>query len=417
MNSYSLAGDRRKPLSLFLVAGEASGDVLGASLMRALRQRTGGQVQFAGVGGREMSREGLASLYSIEALSIIGFSAIPRRLPRILRLMNLTVKEALARKPDALIIIDSPAFTLPIARRVRAADPTIATIEYVSPSVWAWHPGRAPRMRRYIDHILAVMPFEPEVHQRLGGPPCTYVGHPLGEAVHRLRPSIDEARRRLMRPPVLLVLPGSRAGEIRRLGAVFGKAAALAHDQAGPLQLVVPTVPHLAEEVTKASRQWRVQPRIVVENGEKELAFRTATAALAKSGTVTLELALAGVPMVAAYKVSAVESVIGRRIVKRIASVILANLMLGENVIPELLQEECTAEKLAAALTPLLTDSPDRRRQLAAFSRLDAIMQIGSRSPAATAADVVIEMVGAAKGSEHMGRGTAVAPVTSSITS
>src|SRR2546422_3697029 len=161
-------------VDVFLVAGEESGDRLGAALMRALRERTGGQVRFVGVGGREMAKEGIASLYPIDDLPIIGFSAIPRRLPKILRLMRFTAREVVARRPHLLIIIDSPGFTRGIARRVRAADPTIPVVEYVSPSVWAWRPGRAKVMRAYIDHILAILPFEPEVHRRLGGPPCTY---------------------------------------------------------------------------------------------------------------------------------------------------------------------------------------------------------------------------------------------------
>ena len=208
-------------LDVFLVAGEESGDRLGAALMRALRERTNGQVRFAGVGGREMAMEGVASLYSIDDLPIIGFSAIPRRIPRILRLMRFTAREVVARRPHVLVVIDSPGFTRGIARRVRAADPAIAIVEYVSPSVWAWRPGRARVMRAYIDHILALLPFEPEVHRRLGGPPCTYVGHPLAGEVHHLRPSAQEARRRLDAPPLLLVLPGSRLGEIERLLAVF----------------------------------------------------------------------------------------------------------------------------------------------------------------------------------------------------
>src|SRR5229473_1868460 len=188
-----------KMLDLFLVAGEESGDQLGAALMRALRERTGGEVRFAGVGGREMAKEGIASLYPIDDLPIIGFSAIPRRLPKILRLMRFTAREVVARRPHLLIIIDSPGFTRGIARRVRAADPTIPVVEYVSPSVWAWRPGRAKVMRAYIDH-------------------------PLTERVDRLRPNTEEARRRLASPPVLLMLPGSRMGEIRRLLAVFSDA-------------------------------------------------------------------------------------------------------------------------------------------------------------------------------------------------
>jgi lipid-A-disaccharide synthase len=379
-------------LDIFLVAGEESGDRLGAALMRALRERTAGRVRFAGVGGREMAAEGIASLYPIDDLPIIGFSAIPRRLPKILRLMRFTAKTVLASRPHVLVIIDSPGFTRGIARRVRAGDPSIAIVEYVSPSVWAWRPGRARVMRAYIDHILALLPFEPEVHRRLGGPPCTYVGHPLAAEVGDLRPNADEARRRLASPPVLLVLPGSRVGEIERLLTVFADAVALVRQQVGSLEIVLPTVPHLLDPIRKATRHWSVRPRIVVETAEKHAAFRVARAALAKSGTVTLELALAGVPMVAAYKVSAIEYIaVGRGILKRLPSIILTNLLLGENVVPELLQRNCTADRLAVALVPLLGDTPQRRRQIEAFSRLDAIMEIGSSAPAARAADIVLD--------------------------
>jgi lipid-A-disaccharide synthase len=378
-------------VDVFLVAGEESGDRLGAALMRALRERTGGQVRFVGVGGREMAAEGVASLYPIADLPIIGFSAIPRRLPKILRLMRLTVKAVVAKRPHVLVVIDSPGFTQGIARRVRAADPTIAIVQYVSPSVWAWRPGRARAMRAYIDHVLALLPFEPAVHQRLGGPPCTYVGHPLVEQVRNLRPNFEEARRRLAAPPVLLVLPGSRAGEIERLLGVFSDAVAQVHDRLGSLEVVVATVPHLVDPIRTAMARWPLRARIVVESADKQAAFRTATVALAKSGTVTLELALAGVPMIAAYKVTALEYLaVGRGILKRLPSIILTNLLLGENVVPELLQHNCTAEKLAAALLPLFGDTPERRRQVEAFSRLDTIMEVGSSVPAMRAADVVL---------------------------
>jgi lipid-A-disaccharide synthase len=378
-------------VDVFLVAAEESGDRLGAALMRALRERTEGRVRFAGVGGREMAVEGITSLYPIDDLPIIGFSAIPRRLPRILRLMRFTAKTVVARRPHVLVIIDSPGFTRGIARRVRDADPKIAIVEYVSPSVWAWRPGRARVMRAYIDHILALLPFEPAVHRRLGGPPCTYVGHPLVEEVRNLRPNLEEARRRLAEPPVLLVLPGSRTGEIERLLGIFADAVTLVRDRLGSLEVVVATVPHLLGPIQTVIKQWPLRPRIVVETAEKQAAFRIATAALAKSGTVTLELALAGVPMIAAYKVSAIEYfAVGRGILKRLPSIILTNLLLGENVVPELLQHNCTAEKLAAALLPLFGDTPERRRQIEAFSRLDAIMEVGSSAPAPRAADIVL---------------------------
>lgn len=377
-------------LDVFLVAAEESGDRLGAALIRALRDRTGGAARFSGVGGREMAAEGVASLYSIDDFSIIGFSAIPRRIPKIWSLMRFTARAVLDRRPDVLVVIDSPGFTRGIARRVRTADPTIPIVEYVSPSVWAWRPGRARVMRAYIDHILALLPFEPEVHRRLGGPPCTYVGHPLAEEVSKLRPNAAEAERRLAAPPVLLVLPGSRVGEVQRLLSVFAETVMLVRDRLGPLEVVVPTVPYLVAPIAQATAQWPVRPRIVVETAEKQAAFRIARAALAKSGTVTLELALAGVPTVGAYRVSWLEAVVGRRLIK-VSSVILANLVLGENVVPEFIQETCTAENLAAALVPLFGETAERRRQVEAFSRLDAIMEIGSHAPAARAAEIVID--------------------------
>jgi lipid-A-disaccharide synthase len=379
--------------SIGLVAGEESGDRLGAALMRALKERAGGTIRFTGVGGREMAQEGLRSPFPIDDLAIIGFAAIPRQLPIILRRIRDTTRLVLAERPDALVIIDSPEFTHRVARRVRAAAPSIPIIDYVSPSVWAWRPGRARAMRKYVDHVLALLPFEPAAHQRLGGPPCTYVGHPLTEELAQLRPSAEEARRRLAEPPMVLALPGSRGGEIRRLLAVFGQAIAIVGARRQPPEIVLPTLPHLHERIKAATMDWPVPPRIVVEVKDKQAAFRRARAALAKSGTVTLELALAGVPMVAAYKVSLLEEMVARLAI-RVPSAILPNLVLGENVVPEFLQRVCTPENLANALLPLLGEGPERRRQVEAFSRLDAKMEAGSASPSSRAAAIVLGLAG-----------------------
>ncbi|MEX0840782.1 MAG: lipid-A-disaccharide synthase [Xanthobacteraceae bacterium] len=380
-------------LHIFLVAGEESGDRLGAPLMRALKARHEGEVIFSGVGGQEMAREGLASLFPLGDLAIMGFAAVARGLPLILRRIRQTAAAAIAVKPDVLVIIDSPDFTHRVARRVRAAAPEIPIVDYVSPSVWAWRPWRARSMRAYVDHVLALLPFEPAVHARLGGTPCSYVGHPLVERAHLLRPDAAEAARRLADPPVLLVLPGSRGGEIRRHLDIFAKTIDAVGARAGVLDIVIPTVPHLYAGVNEAVAQWPARPRVVVEEEDKHAAFRIARAALAKSGTVTLELAVAGVPMVAAYKVSTIEAMIARRLVQA-PSVILANLVLEENVVPEFIQQTCTVENLTAALLPLLSDTPARRRQTEAFARLDAVMEIGSASPSARAADIVLREAG-----------------------
>lgn len=375
-------------LRVFLVAGEESGDRLGAALMAALRARSAGAVTFAGVGGRAMAAEGLSSLFPIDELAIVGFGIVGK-LPLILRRIRATAAAAVAARPDVLVIIDSPDFTHRVARRVRRAAPEIPIVDYVSPSVWAWRPGRARAMRRYVDHVLALLPFEPEAHADLGGPPCSYVGHPLIEEIGELRPNEAEARRRMSDPPLLLVLPGSRHGEIRRMLPVFAEAIERLNARAGALDIVMPTVAHLAETLRNATAPWRAAPRILVDAAEKRAAFRVARAALAKSGTVTLELALAGVPMVAAYKVSAFEAFIARHAIK-VPSVILANLVLGENIVPEFLQEAATPDALVDALVPLLADTPQRRRQIEAFAHLDAIMQIGSAVPSARAADIVL---------------------------
>jgi lipid-A-disaccharide synthase len=377
-----------KPRLIFLVATEESGDRLGGGLMKALRDRFGDRVMFAGVGGRDMAAKGLASLFPIEDLSIMGLATIPQRLPLILRRIREVTKAVLQSEPDVLVIIDSPDFTHRVARRVRAANSSIPIIDYVSPSVWAWRPGRAKAMRGYIDHVLALLPFEPEAHRTLGGPPCTYVGHPLVESLAALRPNDDEQRRRDATPPVLLVLPGSRRSEIRHHMEAFGETLGRLRSEGEAFDLILPTTPHLRDTVEAALKAWPIQPRVVMTDVEKRAAFRSARAALAKSGTVTLELALAGVPMVTAYRGTAIEAWVARRMV-RTPTVILANLVIGENVIPEFMQEDCVPEKLTPALRAILGETPIRKRQLDAFARLDDIMSTGDLSPSERAADII----------------------------
>jgi lipid-A-disaccharide synthase len=232
------------------------------------------------------------------------------------------------------------------------------------------------------------LPFEPEVHRKLGGPTCTYVGHPLVEQIAELRPNAEEAARREQGTPLLLVLPGSRKNEIRRLIEPFGKAVERIAKTVWPLDVVIPTTPHLQDMVLRETANWPLRPKIVVKREDRRAAFRNARAALAKSGTVTLELGLAGVPMITAYKVSGIEAVIARRLI-RVPSVILTNLVLGANVVPEFIQTDCTPERLTAALAPLLAGSPERRAQIEAFARLDDLMEIGKAEPAKRAAEIV----------------------------
>jgi len=379
-----------RPLRLFIVAGEESGDQLGGALMEAVAAQAPEGTTWRGVGGARMAAAGLSSLYPMEDLTAIGITAVLGKLPTILRRLRETVAAVLADPPDALVLVDAPDFTHRVAARVRAANPRIPIVKYVSPTVWIWREGRAAAMRPYVDALLALLPFEPEVHRRLSGPPTFYVGHPLLERLGELRPDAEEAARRAAEPSRVLVLPGSRKREIVRLADDFG--AALAAVAAGrEIDFVLPTLPRLKGLVEQTIAAWPVKPRIVIGEAEKYAAFRTARAALAASGTVTLELALSGIPMVAAYRVGWLEAQIGRRVLKG-TTVILANLVLGEDVVPEFLQEYCTPQVLTAALRDVIDDTPARRRQEAAFARLDDIFGIRGPSPSLRAAEVVLRL-------------------------
>jgi lipid-A-disaccharide synthase len=382
------AGD--KPLDIFLVAGEASGDALGGPLMAALRAQTGGRIKFRGIGGSAMQAEGLASMFPMSDVTAMGLNGVIGKLPTILRRLRETVRAIVSEPPDILILIDSPDFNLRVAKRVRRRLRDITIVDYVSPTVWVWRPGRARAMKRTIDHVLALLPFEPAVHERLGGPPCSYVGHPLLERFADLRPSPDEQAERERGQPLVLVLPGSRNSEIRRLLPVFGDVLSRLAELRGKIDFVLPTPPSFAAEISAAIENWPEKPRVVTEDFEKYSAFRRARAALAASGTVTLELAVSGVPTVAAYRVSAIEAPILRRVI-RIPSTILSNLILEENVVPEFHQEKCTADNLVAALEPLLEDGPARQKQLDGFARLEAAMAVGGEQPSARAARIVLE--------------------------
>ncbi len=373
-------------MKIAIVAGEASGDELGYKLMRALKARA--DVQFVGVGGARMEAEGLTSFFPMHDIAVMGIVPVIKKLPTILARIRETVEKIIAAQPDCLVIIDSPDFTHRVAKRVRKALPSLPVVDYVSPSVWAWRPGRAKAMRAYVDHVLALLPFEPAAHQRLGGPACSYVGHPLTEILSTLRPSADELQRRNTEPYRLLVLPGSRRSEIRRLLAVFGETIARVAAVYPQLDVVLPAVAHLHDEIVAGVADWTVKPRILSGVDAKYEAFRTARAALAASGTVTLELALSAVPTIVAYKVSLVEEQLKYLIT--VSTIVLPNLILGENAVPEFLQKDANAETLAQALLPLLGDTPERAAQMQAFARLDDLMRLPDGSPSEKAAEIVL---------------------------
>jgi lipid-A-disaccharide synthase len=385
---------------LFIVAGEHSGDALGGKLIEALKAKAGAKAfVFSGVGGPHMEAAGLSSIFPLADVAVMGPAAILARLPRLVRRVYQTVDAALSYDPDAVIIIDSPEFTHPIAKRIRQRRPGVPIVDYVSPSVWAWRPGRARKMRPYVDRLLALLPFEPEAHLRLGGPDCTYVGHPLIEKAAWIDGLETESLRgRLeLTPglPVLAVLPGSRPSEVLRLMEPFGETIRLLRQRMGPMEIVVPAVASVKPLIEQALSGWPQQPYIVEGEDDKFRAFKLANAALAASGTVTLELGVTGTPMVVAYRVDAVASRL--RFLLKVPSVVLANLVLGENAFPEFIQEDCTPDKLSSSLLPLLQESLEREVQVAALKKIREKMFLPLGTPSEKAAEVVMSVLSAAR--------------------
>lgn len=391
-----------RALKVFVVAGEHSGDALGAKLMPALAACHTGAIEYAGVGGELMEAAGLRSLFPMSDVAVMGAGAILKRLMPIVQRVYRCVDAALAFDPDVVVIIDAPEFTHAIAKRIRRKRPGIPIVDYVSPTVWAWRPGRARAMRPYVDHLLALLPFEPEAHARLGGPVCTYVGHPLTERIDAIRgldPSPLAARLGLdPGKPVLLVLPGSRRSEVGRLLEVFRETAArLVATTDPPPEVIMPAVSSVREMIEASLPRWSVRPHLVFGEDDKWQAFRLASAALAASGTVTLELAVAGTPMAIAYKVEPWTAPFLRRLIK-IDQAGLPNLILGEKLFPEFMQEDATPEAMAAALRPLLADTPERRRQVEGLARIPSRLALPHGSPCETAARIVLEVAGARRG-------------------
>ncbi|WP_375463508.1 lipid-A-disaccharide synthase [uncultured Methylobacterium sp.] len=380
-------------MKIWLVAGEDSGDQLGAKLIASLRDLAPGPLAFGGVGGEAMAAHGFASLFPLDDVAVMGYLPVLARLRTLLRRIRQTVDDVVAHRPDVLVIIDSPGFTHAVAARVRRRMPDLPIIDYVSPSVWAWRPWRAKGMRRFVDHVLALLPFEPEAHRRLDGPPCTYVGHPLIERFSELRPDAGDAAAREARPWSVAVLPGSRRSEIERLMPVFGETLARLARTVGPVEAVLPAVTRHRALIERLAVAWDAPVRIVAGEAAKYAAFRRARAALAASGTVTLELALAGVPMVVAYKVSRIEEAVARRLIQ-VPTIVLPNLILGRNAMPEFVQADCTADRLVDALAPLVTGGQARDRQVAALERIDGLMRLpDDEAPSRSAARVVLAAI------------------------
>ncbi|MBW4708777.1 lipid-A-disaccharide synthase [Roseobacter sp. YSTF-M11] len=380
-------------MRVFIIAGEPSGDKLGGALMAGLKSLRD-DIEFDGIGGQDMQAEGLVSRFPMEELSVMGIAEILPKYRALMARINETAARVIDTVPDVLITIDSPDFSLRVARRVKAAS-TVRTVHYVAPTVWAWRPGRARKMAEVIDQVLALFPFEPPL-MTVGGMVCDFVGHPVvaepkatGEEAEafRMEQGIGTA-------PILLVLPGSRRGEVARLADVFGQAVAPVVAQVPDLRIVVPAAAPVAELVRAQTANWPIDPIILDPRGMslaaagalKRAAFRAANVALAASGTVSLELAAAGTPMVIAYKMNWLTF----RMIRAMAlvdTVTLVNLVSDTRVVPEFLGPDCKPDAIGRALLAVMA-SPEA--QQAAMEVTMDRLGAGAEAPGLRAARAVL---------------------------
>jgi lipid-A-disaccharide synthase len=379
-----------RPAKVMLVAVEASADALGAGLARALKARLGeGAVDFVGVGGAQMAAAGIESPFDIADLSLVGVFELVGAVPRALRLLEETVRLAERTRPDVAVLIDSWEFTWRVARRLRIRTPETAIVKYVAPQVWATRPGRARALARLADHLMTLFSFETSYFEA-EGLATTFVGNP---ALSRDLSGVDPARLRAAidaKPdePILLVLPGSRPGEIKRVMPAFEDAAMRLKDERPHLHLVVPVAPTVADRVKARVAGWRHRAHIVEGEEAKFDAMAAATLAIACSGTVTTELAVAGCPMIVGYRANPATAVIARLII-RTRYLTLLNISAGRAVAPEFLQEHCNGPELARAAGALLDDAPGRRAQVEAQTAALAGLGVGIENPFDRAAEVV----------------------------
>jgi len=378
---------------IYLTAGEPSGDQLGAYLIQALREETGGRVRFAGIGGARMEAEGMASLFPMSELALMGLEVVPR-LPALLRRIRETVADIRARRPDALITIDAQGFSKRIGWKLKGAPFPI--IQYVAPTVWAWKPWRARTISRYLTHLLTIFPFEAAFFDRYGLA-NTFVGHLAAEQAGRPADGAGLRRRLGIAPgaTVLCALPGSRRGEMRRLLPIFAETIGLLKARFPELVCLVPTVPTVADTVEAAARTWAAPAHVLREQSAKYDAFAAATTALAASGTVTSETAFAGLPTVVMYRINNVAGEIARYLLKskwiRFASAV--NLVADREIMPEFIQDRCKPALLAEAVTRLLADPAARAEQLAGMREAVQLLSVGGARPSRIAARTILDIV------------------------
>jgi lipid-A-disaccharide synthase len=376
------------PISLFLVAGEPSGDMLGAKLMAGLRALAGDDVRFAGVGGERMAAAGLKSVFPLEDIAVMGLLQVVPRLPVVLRRIRDTVDAIAAAKPDAVVTIDAPSFTLRVARRAKRAGATV--VHYVAPQYWAWRPGRMRKLPQQVDHLMTLFPFEPAFFAK-SAVPTTHVGHPAIEQAGPRDPAGFRARHGIAADArVVAVLPGSRAHLVERMLPLF--AATIARVAEGRrLHLVVPTVAARRARIAAAVAGWSAPVTVVEAPQDKADALAAAEAALTVSGTITTELSIAGLPMVVGYRVDELSAQIARRLIT-VKYAAMPNLILDRALVPELLQWDCTPERLAAELARLLDDPAAAKAQRDGLGEVARALGAGGESPSLRAARVVLDV-------------------------
>jgi len=370
-----------EPLSLFVLAGEASGDRIGAALVHSLRQRV--SLDLSGVGGTELAGEGLSSLFPINDLSVMGFADVIKRLPLLYWRLGQAARAILRSRPDVVVLIDAQVFSATLARRLRHRGYRGRIVLYVAPAVWAWKPERAAALKGIFDEILSVLPFEPAVFTRLGGPPTSYVGHP---ALNQLR-----FRGELPAAGPLLLLPGSRDGEIGRTLGMMKSVAERLRDHPRITSFMLPTPSARHAGMSEAVQSWPVPVKVVSGEAERRGAFGTAVAAVAVTGTVTLELALAGVPMATTYVGDPGQV---RRFLKyEVKFVSLPNIILDRAVVPEVLLSAPDPDRLTAALLGVIDQPSAAAAQHAAFAEIRALMEKGApEAPLVDPADRILAL-------------------------
>lgn len=380
-------------LKIYLIAGEPSGDALGARLMRALKAKTKNNVEFFGVGGDTMEKEGMTSLFDISELAIMGLCEVIPSIPKVLKRIKQTVNDIVKIHPDIVITIDSWSFGSRVQKKLRALKLGIPQVHYVAPQVWAWKKKRARTMYKYVDHLLTLLPQEPKYFTPYGLD-TTFVGHPVIESpvVNGDETKFRQKYQIAADNKIICLLPGSRHNEVARLLPTFLEAATILKQQHPELFFVIPTVKTVAARVKEMIKTSSL-PILVVESEEdRHNAMSAATAAIAASGTVALELAIANVPHIIGYKVAPLTAVLAKKFL-HIQFVNLSNILIGREIVPELLQDNCQPATIVHYINRFLEKDNLYRYQQEGFKKVQTVLGLGEQKPSERAADVILELI------------------------